>query len=505
MHASSSHPVDAPVVIVGGGPVGLATALGLSHHGVRSILIERDVSPVRESRAFGIWARTLEVLRDWGVFDNLVAAGDFFRKLSPVNAATERPIIDFDFATLDHASATAGVLIIPQNVTERVLRAAVESRSECKLVVAECTGIELRADSVGVRIAQAGGGEAIVNASFVAACDGSHSFIRQALGLRLEGETYPNRMVLSDERIDEQGLGHLRFAPKYAGFLAAVRFQKDLWRVMATVPDSMSDEEAAAPESRGARLRALFGDRAHETVWSSQFRVHRRAIRTFRQGRVLFAGDAAHLNSPAGGQGMNSGIQDAENLAWKLAHAVRGGDVDVLLDSYHEERHEACVEHVQKNSDRNTQVEFNMPAWLKPALFGLVDAAIRIGPIGEKLARGFSMLDVNYTHSPLLVKNHDLVGVRIDDLAVVGGGRVSDRLKGRPGIISLGKVPDVASIATLPVAALSTEPRWHVRSPAFVVVRPDRYVGAVVEAPSVAAAQDAAAVALGWTHRRVSP
>jgi len=473
-----------PVVIIGGGPVGMSTALGLAHHGVRSLLIEQNAGTVRESRAFGVWTRTLEIIRDWGSLEALQQAGTLYKKLEPVDARNERILFSFDFGILDEITAAAGAMILPQNATEGVLRELVRQHEECEVRIAQCLGVEQDAEGVYVHIVE-DGGERVIQAQFAVGCDGAHSIVRKSLGLELQGTTYPTRMVLSDERIEEQGLGHLRFAVHKSGFLASVRFAPNLWRVMVTVLDTLNDEEAIADARQAARVRDLFGDRTHETIWISQFRIYRRHVQRFRVGRILLAGDAAHLNSPAGGQGMNSGIQDAENAAWKLAAALRGGDMDRLLESYHKERWEAIVSHVEQNSDRNTSLEFNMPAFLKPTLLALLGYAIHARPISIQFARNFSMLDLTYTDSPLLIQGHKLVGTRLDDLKIDGSRRISDCFSGHTGILACN-TPDIEnSIGGVPVVHIPSIPRaWGLHKPACIILRPDRHVGAVIENPT---------------------
>ncbi|HLG79008.1 MAG TPA: FAD-dependent monooxygenase, partial [Ktedonobacteraceae bacterium] len=234
----------------------------------------------------------------------------------------------------------------------------------------------------------------------------------------------------------------------------------------------------------------------------SQFHLYRRHVERFRVGRVLLAGDAAHLNSPAGGQGMNSGIQDAENAAWKLAAALNGGDHDRLLESYHQERWEAVVSHVERNSDRNTRLEFGMPAWLKPTLLSLLGYAIHIGPISLQFARNFSMFDTTYTDSSLLSGRQRLVGTHIDDRRVHGNQRISDLLGGRAGIVAV-KTPELGNmIDGIPVVHLPDTPRnWDIHGPSAVVVRPDHYIGAVVEKPTRETLMKEVDIALGRKAR----
>jgi hypothetical protein len=195
---------------------------------------------------------------------------------------------------------------------------------------------------------------------------------------------------------------------------------------------------------------------------------------------------------------MNSGIQDAENVVWKLAATLQGGDMECLLESYHQERQEAIVSHVEQNSDRNTQLEFGMPAFLKSALLALLGYAIHIPPLGTQFARNFSMLDIKYTHSPLLVGRHRLVGSHLDDGKIDGQQRVSDFLKGHAGIVAF-QAPSLGnSLDGIPVIHTHHVLKsWGLRGPACILVRPDQYVGAVVEGPTAENMREVVRTALG--------
>jgi 2-polyprenyl-6-methoxyphenol hydroxylase-like FAD-dependent oxidoreductase len=468
---------------------------------VRSVLLERAPGPVLESRSIFLWPRTLEVYRDLGALDALLAAGAFYEAFRPVAAHDERPLLSLDFSDLlAGATAVRGFGAVPQDALERVLRRMVGARPECEVRLAECVGLEQDRAGVDVRLVE-GGREATVRGRFVAGCDGARSTVRGALGLKLVGKTYRTDFVLADERVDGHGLAPLRVAVQEPGFLAAVRYAKDLWRTVGTVPESAGDERVLSEAALATRAAALFGRREREAVWASRYRVHRRLAERLRVGRVMLAGDAAHLSSPSGGLGLNAGIQDAENAAWKLAAALRGPEAEAerLLDSYDRERREAIATRVHGNSDRNYRVECGTPAALRPALFRLAAAAVRARPVAEIAARNLSMLDLRYSDSPLLVPGHRLVGARLDDLALGDGRRLSGLLRGRPGLLLSFGAPELGEgIGGVPVYHAGRPPRgWGLRAPSCVVVRPDRHVGAVLDHPTTASLAGASRVALG--------
>ena len=499
---------DADVVVVGGGPVGLAVCAGLAHHGVEKVvLLDPDPGGVRESRAFGVRARTCETLRDWGMFEELRDRGSFERVLEPLDGATGRRLFRFDFGVLDAESPTAGVLIAPQYLTEQVMHHHVRANTATEVVAATVETITEKPEGVVVSARRADNELLRVTARFVVGCDGAHSTVRHQIGQHLQGRTYPTRMVLADVRPDsDAGLGPMRFSTQYPGFLAGVRFGERLWRVMATVDEG----DAAGEQAWTSRLGALFGDRSLEVLWRSEFALYRRAVSQFRVGRVLLAGDAAHLISPAGGQGMNSGIQDAENLAWKLTAALAYGDTEQLLTSYDTERRGLIVTDVGRTAEWTQRVEFGMPTWAKPTLLQLLDAAARVRPIATRLARQFSMLGHRYPQSPLLHGQHPLLGVRLSDPHLHDGRRLSDHLQGRAGYITVGD--DAQHMPTMPcdlihVTMQHPPSMWRLSGPAMLIVRPDRHVGAVIEPHNHIGMgpRAAAAVALGAPSATVSP
>jgi 2-polyprenyl-6-methoxyphenol hydroxylase-like FAD-dependent oxidoreductase len=194
--------VDAPVIIVGGGPVGLALALGLARYDAHSIVLERNTEPVKESRAAVIWPRTQEILRDWGAYDRLREAGRFARVLRGVNARTQAPFVTIDFSAIDDVFDDPGALLLPQNHTERILRDLVRSNSKCELRTGfNVTGLSQGPDGVEVHFDGANG-PGRLQAAFVVGCDGAHGVVRTAIGLTLQGMTYDTRVVLSDETVN---------------------------------------------------------------------------------------------------------------------------------------------------------------------------------------------------------------------------------------------------------------------------------------------------------------
>ena len=309
--------------------------------------------------------------------------------------------------------------------------------------------------------------------------------MRAAIGLTLQGVTYDTRVVLSDETVNADIPAEVTARVRFdlPGLRGAIRFDDRSWRVMASVPKELSDEDALSPLAHRERVRDLFGDAPFETQWSSLFKIHRRHAQRFVVGRVMLAGDAAHLNSPAGGQGMNAGIQDAGNLAWKLAFAVRAQRcAGPLLASYDPERREIITDTVERVTDRITRFGITFPLRARQFAMRTFARAIRGRGMQRKLCRGIGMLNGRYTTSPIIDNRHPLAGRRIDDLRLADGTRINLRRAGEAILIVVG---DLA--LDLPHVRVEMPPkRWHVKPPVVLIVRPDGCVASVVEKPTLA-------------------
>ncbi len=407
------------VLIVGAGPTGLSLALGLARSGVKSTVLEQKARLDPHSRATVILPRTLEILAQWGVLDSFVDAGNRVAHVRLRRAPRGDQIVHFDFTDLTNDTATPFAIALPQDRTERLLLDAitatglVDIRFETKVLGFEqdARGIKLRAQSPE--------GEYELGGGFLVGADGAHSVVRETLGLELEGKTYPTRALLADLRVPPE-VDQTEFWPALLdeGLVVGIRFGDGIFRIVADAVDASVDEQTIDEHVDGL-ARRLFGVPAIETLWQQIYHKHQRCAPRFRVGRAVLAGDAAHLNSPAGGQGMNSGMQDAHNLAWKLARAVTdpGANVDALLDSYADERRGYVNRVVQPTTDAMERFE-SAPTFLRVAAVWLGDKLLGVGNSAPAVTRRVSMLDVVYDRSDLL-KSETPVGSRVPD--VIGG------------------------------------------------------------------------------------
>jgi 2-polyprenyl-6-methoxyphenol hydroxylase-like FAD-dependent oxidoreductase len=320
------------VLVVGAGPVGLALACELIRRGVRTRVVDACAVPTDKSKAIGVQARTLEALDAMGIADRFVAAG---RKVHGANFyADGARIAHVSLDDID--SPYSYVLSLPQCETERLLGEHLEQlggRVERDVCL---TGLAQDPGGVTATLAHANARQETERVGWLVGCDGAHSAVRHALGLPFEGVPYEESFVLADVRIswelpnDET---HVFIAPD--GAMAALPMPKGMWRIVgeASFSEPTVDDVARMLRERGAPKAQL-----SDAGWIAPFRIHRRIVPRYREGRVFLAGDAAHIHSPVGGQGMNTGIQDAYNLAWKLALVAAGAARETLLDSYDAER-----------------------------------------------------------------------------------------------------------------------------------------------------------------------
>lgn len=379
---------EADVLIVGAGPVGLALAAELERRGVSNRLVDRHSEGAQTSRACVIHAHTLEVLEPLGVTAQLLDAGvkvPIFRIRD-----RDRALVTIDFSEIE--SAYPFTLMYPQDRTERLLLAALERQGGKMERSTEFMRLDRDATGVTTTLAAADG-QATVRTPWLVGCDGMHSQVRQQAGIPFEGASYEQGFVLADVSM-EWPLSRDEVSLFYSsqGLVVVAPLPDDRFRIVAT--------DASAPESpslayvqalldaRGPRIRAA---RVRDVAWSSRFHIHHRVAGTPRLGRILLCGDAAHVHSPAGGQGMNTGIQDAMSLAPKLASVLRGSD-ESILDEWAAERHRIATD-VVSMTDRMTR----MATLASPVGQTLRNAAVaflgHVPPVRAAVARRLAELD----------------------------------------------------------------------------------------------------------------
>jgi 2-polyprenyl-6-methoxyphenol hydroxylase-like FAD-dependent oxidoreductase len=331
---------DTDVLIVGAGPTGLVLALWLARAGARVRIIDKTAEPGTTSRALAVQARTLEFYAQLELADAVVAAG---RKMVAANMWVRgRRAAHVVFGEMGKGiSPYSYALIYPQDEHERML---IERLREAGVEVerqTELTRFEETADGVVGHLRLADGSEASCTAAYIAGCDGARSTIREALGFGFPGGTYEHLFYVAD--VDARGPtmnGEVHVALDRSDFLVVFPLKGEGHaRLIGTVrPEFEKQQEKLTWEDVSTCVIEWTGIQVDRVNWFSTYRVHHRVADHFRKGRAFLLGDAAHIHSPVGGQGMNTGIGDAVNLAWKLAAVVQGRAHASVLDSYEPER-----------------------------------------------------------------------------------------------------------------------------------------------------------------------
>jgi 2-polyprenyl-6-methoxyphenol hydroxylase-like FAD-dependent oxidoreductase len=335
-------PTDTDVLIVGAGPTGLALAATLQQAGIRHVLLDKLAEGQNTSRAAVIHAHTLEVLDSIGVADHLADRG---LKLSTFSIRDrDRPLLSLPFDEL--ASKYSYLLMLPQDVTERILAERLIAlggmihRGFTATKVDQCDGI------VKVLV-KSQTGECVIRARYVVGADGMHSMIRAAADIEFEGAPYPESFVLADVRMDwplrDKKEVSLFFST--AGLAVVAPLPDGSYRVVATLEDAPERPEVkdiqALIDARGPGAQRA---KVNDLIWSSRFRLHHRLASSYRNNRLFLVGDAAHVHSPAGGQGMNCGLVDACVLGQLLSDVIRGKRPEAALNLYEDLRRPAAAQ-----------------------------------------------------------------------------------------------------------------------------------------------------------------
>jgi 2-polyprenyl-6-methoxyphenol hydroxylase-like FAD-dependent oxidoreductase len=487
----------ADVLVVGAGPAGLALALQAHDHGAAVRIIDRRPEADRPSRALILHSRTLELLRPLGVTQALLARADIAPMADLQLGSRVIRVTIADLALPD--TAFPHLSLIRQMDVERVLAEALADRGVEIERGTELTG--LRGEPGGVRaVLWSSGAAEEAWFDFAAGCDGPASTVRAQAGIGWPGRVYPVEVVLADAELDGDLAGDAaRVIAGRRGLVFAFRLgERATWRLLATraAGAGQSPPGQFGPPVPVAEMQALIdeaglGAQIAGLAWSSRVRLQRRVADRFRRGRLFLAGDAAHAYSPATGQGMNAGIQDAVNLGWKLAFAAaQPGDVR-LLDSYDRERRPVA---------RQVLAMTHIAFWAEASL-GLAPSALRryLAPLAAPLVpavmgrrylvaeafRVMSQLAVGYRHSPLSVEGTPhrpggpRAGDRLPNQLVSSAGRTVrlHELLARPGVhVLLDR--DAAPLGALPPSRFVSIHRLT-SSPGrgLIAVRPDGYIG----------------------------
>lgn len=395
------------VLVVGAGPTGLAFAALCLRLGLAVRLIEKKSGPSITSKAIGLQYRVSEILACMGVADRFLR-----RSGSPTTVnmyAQSRRLVSLRFKANGYESGRGAFqprpFMIAQSDTEEILAEIVRERGGAVEWNTELTGLTQNAERVVAQLRLPDGTEQFAACDWLVSCEGAHSVARKAIGAEFAGKTYPLAFVMADVKLQgaiAQGENHVWMHPD--GSFAALPFpQKDRWRLFVEVtrqPRRLSTniDLAAIRELMNERIGDFALD-IDDPTWISPFSINCRLVDRYRRGRVLLAGDAAHIHSPTGGQGIARGIQDAINLGWKLARVIAGAPVD-LLDTYEEERR-AHAQEVLHETNRTTSIFFAPTPFSRILRDAVVLPLLRSAWVQRRMFAKLSQLHVHYRGSRL--------------------------------------------------------------------------------------------------------
>jgi len=503
------------VLVVGGGPTGLMMAAQLVRYGIGIRIVDDRADRVNESRAFGLQARSLEIFDQLGLGEEFALRA---RRADPIHAYVRgRRIAELRFDPLVGITRYPGIYLLPQNETEQILLddlsargIAVERPLRLVSFVQDPDGVTAELEHIESRARET------VRCRYLVGCDGAHSRVREILEIPFEGATYPAEFILADVDLSRDVPLALYLTRRAICLVASLGART---RVMGVDVDHRS-RTADAPVTIGdinALTRAARAPiQIENALWTSRFRLHHRSTRRYRVGRAFLAGDACHIHTPLGAQGMNTGFQDATNLAWKLAFVLRGASAD-LLDTYEIERQrvgEVLVRSTDRAFGLATSHRFGtgiLRELVAPFVFRAIAKSSRLR---SRAVRFVSELDIRYhanyavrevaddadpmfqtaLHAGCRVPDLDLEGIALHDLlrgAVVHvlafgpckEGELRDVEHRHPGRIVVHRVQPTAD-------AENVFERFGVSQAAIYIVRPDGYIGFRSFGPSAHDAAD---------------
>ncbi len=491
-----------PILVVGAGPVGLTLACELLRGEVPVRLVDTLPQPSPWSKAVAVHARTLELLRAMGVVERFVESA--VQVVGATLLGDGRTLAEVGFEQVDSVYRFAACL--PQDETESILDGLLAERGGAVERAVELVALDQDADRVTATLRDPGGTERCDDFDFVVGCDGGHSTVRRLAGTQLEGAFEGATFLLVDCDADhalERDRIYLVFHRE--GLFGLFPLPGRRVRLIAQVAAA----PAGAPQPTLADAQRLSDTRTNGALalsdprWLTYFEIHNAQVPEYRLGRVFLAGDAAHVHSPAGGQGMNTGMQDAFNLAWKLRLAWSGAAAPGLLDSYHAERHPIGAQVVREAASMTTVVTHG-GAVARHGRDLLLSTLVGHTPLRRKLAGRLSETTVSYHDSPIVAglprrtKGHgplrpgdvapvvgclaDVVDPAVHTALFFGASEpTAERIRA-----SFGHLVRTASVEDPEAAA-----RYGAGPGLLAIVRPDGYLAYLGEPDDVAAAEHA--------------
>lgn len=498
------------VLIVGAGPTGLSLACQLIRHGVDFIIIDKKETTTPYSKAIGVQARTLEIYEQMGLADKLIGLGTIFERVRMFAGGKVRG--EADFSELGRGlSPYPFALVVEQGKHETLLYDFIKSHGKD---VSWQTGLESFTQdesSVTANIRKSGGAAETVRAKYVVGCDGAKSLVRHSLGLEFKGSTFERMFYVADVELDwEFGHDALQVFLMESALLAFFPMKGDRhYRIVGTFPEEYAkDEGDVLYEEIEERIKqdAELDLDITKVNWFSTYKVHTRHVNKFSVGRCFLAGDSAHIHSPAGAQGMNTGIQDGYNLAWKLALVLKGRASLELLNTYNEERL-PNAEILTKTTDQF----FDLAASPRPLLSFLriyvfpyvANLALRLNSVKKFVFPRISQIRISYRKSSLSITDGDFTVKAGDRMPYfeVEGKSIYDILREpkfhllvfNDGTSNAPEINDdfggLADFHTMPLYPHIAE-IFDNDETFCVLLRPDNYIGYIAENSSIENVKD---------------
>ena len=482
-------------VIIGAGPTGLSMAAQLQRYNINYVILEWNEGITKLSKAVVVQARTLEIFEELGLAEEAVRRGRLTTALNIYYKGQRKA--EIDLAGLgDGISAFPFVLSLEQSKTEQLLADHLAKYQSFVSWQSEVTAIEQQKDSIMVTYTNSAGEQQSIEAEYVVGCDGAGSIVRHQLGLHFEGDTVPRLFYVADVVLKSSVINKdqlFLFLIRKGIILFFPMEGNGHYRIIGVLPDASTDGESYEFED----IRGWIEEQVavpltiEEPRWFSTYKVHSRKASTFAVGRCFLAGDAAHIHTPAGGQGMNTGIQDAYNLAWKIALRLKGEVNEKVLSTYDTER-SANAEHLLKTTDTmfdfmagTTVVANIVRLYLVPMFAGVIT---RSRSIKKRIFPLVSQTSISYDESYLTIPGkvgNVSAGVRMPHFVLGDGSHILQHLTEPcfkllifgPGEAAKGE--DLSSLGTKVQVLRFTYIPAHLFGAAtafYVLLRPDNHI-----------------------------